>query len=1189
VKKNNRLLARILLGTCVFTFFNLADIIVPITKVQASTVGTKAIIRSEADTFVSSAATTVPGHNGTNTGTGSSLRVSDTESAYMRFNFNVTSLNDIQSVSTAMLRMSHSNTNVVAGKVKHNVYMCTDDSWNVATMNYETRVTNEVYLGSYEVAITKNTWYTYIDIAQLVNQALANSDDRIVTLRIALADDSPNKTAIWYQSDENYFRPYLDVTPATLRVPPTPPPPPMPAVPLEPVYYARYEAESVNAVVAPGTIDQTHMYFSGEGFANTANVRGAYVEFTFDMPEAGFKYLGFVYAHAAGTDRAAQLSVNGVNSVILPFADTTAWNYWQYQLYSANLKAGENKVRITATSLEGLVNLDCLDIIGGPKPAQLPPPPTSTPAPLEYLPLGPAPSPSPVGTAIKLGNTEILTVNETTNSKNLEMNRISVHQTAVIKSLSLYVESGSGNMRMALYNDDSGKPGQKIATTEDFAVTTGWNTKDLNYQLQLLPGEDYWIGYQTDSDNLAVKTEAAGGNNYSYQIGYSTGMPKGLEGRPKTETLERCSMYANLVAVNQIPVAPGIGGFGIYTQGGRNGRVIKVTNLNDRGPGSLREACQAEGPRIVVFEVAGYIELTGSIQITNPYITIAGQTAPTPGITLKNAGIAIKSSDVFIQHIRARIGDGLLGDTYEDRDVFQMVGDDKLHDIVLDHVSGSWSIDEILSTWPAYGADDVLARRKNIRNITISNSLWGPPLASMLHPKGGHPFGILVGDSTSNMALIGNFQGSTWQRAPLIKGGSTAYVANNIWYNNHQPAATLYADVSNNTIPRPVLVSYIGNNWVKGPLTLDEIIINIHSYPGEDKNRFEWYPGTKVYFNDNKYYGTKLWIDPGYAARWGDAYVAPEVDTPPVVAKNYTPVSPQESEKRVLASAGARPNERDSVDLKQISDYNARIGQFPATMAEIGGFPVVVPTARAFIVPENANGDDDNDGYTNIEEVLQQMAAALEYSIADVEITGTNNITVPLDGTTTKAYTAEVKDQQWNTVPDKSISWSVYSLNNGTTSSAIGVNISQNGELLVRDTATAGTYVINASTDSANGDKIGKMEITLQKPPLPVAIENLTTVDHFTLGSDAKVRIRATNNTVQDQSVGLIAGLYTDDNKMVTFGVAQQKIVSNGEVELEVMLQIPSSGNYKVKYFVWDSLEGMRPIKGAIPGVIPVQ
>src|SRR5438094_140542 len=106
-----------------------------------------------------------------------------------------------------------------------------------------------------------------------------------------------------------------------------------------------------------------------------------------------------------------------------------------------------------------------------------------------------------------------------------------------------------------------------------------------------------------------------------------------------------------------IPAFPGAWGGGMYSFGGRGGRVIVVTSLDDSGPGTLREACETGGPRIVVFNVAGIIRLKDRIRVRAPYITIAGQTAPGDGVCIAGATFAIDTHDVVLRHLRFRRGE----------------------------------------------------------------------------------------------------------------------------------------------------------------------------------------------------------------------------------------------------------------------------------------------------------------------------------------------------------------------------------------------------------------------------------------------------------------------------------------------------------------------------------------------------
>ena len=133
-------------------------------------------------------------------------------------------------------------------------------------------------------------------------------------------------------------------------------------------------------------------------------------------------------------------------------------------------------------------------------------------------------------------------------------------------------------------------------------------------------------------------------------------------------------------------------GFGTETRGGLDGRIIKVTNLNSDGPGSFKQAIEAEGPRTVVFEVAGIIDLDyQQIKINNPYLTIAGQTAPSPGITIIKGGITFNTHDVVMQHVRFRMGDGGLkpGERKYEPEV-ATAGNGNSYNIVVDHCSVSW-------------------------------------------------------------------------------------------------------------------------------------------------------------------------------------------------------------------------------------------------------------------------------------------------------------------------------------------------------------------------------------------------------------------------------------------------------------------------------------------------------------------
>jgi hypothetical protein len=188
-----------------------------------------------------------------------------------------------------------------------------------------------------------------------------------------------------------------------------------------------------------------------------------------------------------------------------------------------------------------------------------------------------------------------------------------------------------------------------------------------------------------------------------------------------------------------LPAFPGAEGGGAFTPGGRGGKVIEVTTLDNDGPGSLRAACAAEGPRTVVFRVAGIITLTSPLKINHPFITIAGQSAPGDGVCVRGATTEINTHDVIIRHMRFRRGDMKVRD--------DALGGNPIRNIMVDHVSASWGLDENLSLYrhmqknPAGGPDLKLP----VENLTIQ---W--TISSEALDKNNHAFGGTWGGANSS-------------------------------------------------------------------------------------------------------------------------------------------------------------------------------------------------------------------------------------------------------------------------------------------------------------------------------------------------------------------------------------------------------------------------------------------------------
>ena len=191
-----------------------------------------------------------------------------------------------------------------------------------------------------------------------------------------------------------------------------------------------------------------------------------------------------------------------------------------------------------------------------------------------------------------------------------------------------------------------------------------------------------------------------------------------------------------------IPAFPGAEGGGMFTFGGRGGRVFVVTSLADTGPGTFREACEAAGPRVVVFNVAGIIRLESRIRILAPYITISGATAPGDGVCIAGATVELETHDVVIRHLRFRRG------ALDAADRNDSIGGNPVGNIMIDHVSASWGLDENMSMYRhMFDHDDdpkTPERKLPTVNITIQNSIFSEGL-NTYH----HAFGSTIGGANS--------------------------------------------------------------------------------------------------------------------------------------------------------------------------------------------------------------------------------------------------------------------------------------------------------------------------------------------------------------------------------------------------------------------------------------------------------
>jgi hypothetical protein len=223
-----------------------------------------------------------------------------------------------------------------------------------------------------------------------------------------------------------------------------------------------------------------------------------------------------------------------------------------------------------------------------------------------------------------------------------------------------------------------------------------------------------------------------------------------------------------------IPAFPGAEGAGKFSFGGRGGKVYVVTTLDDSGPGSFREALEAGGPRIVVFNVAGIIQLKSKIRVRAPYITINGATAPGDGVCVAGDTVELETHDVIIRHMRFRRGQTDAGDRNDS------IGGNPTGNIMIDHVSASWGLDENMSMYRHMYDDDNDPKTKDLKlptvNITIQNSIFSECLNTF-----NHAFGSTIGGH--NSTFMRNLWANNVSRNPSIGMDGDFALVNSVIFN----------------------------------------------------------------------------------------------------------------------------------------------------------------------------------------------------------------------------------------------------------------------------------------------------------------------------------------------------------------------------------------------------------------------
>ncbi|WP_312788668.1 polysaccharide lyase [Sphingobacterium sp.] len=455
-------------------------------------------------------------------------------------------------------------------------------------------------------------------------------------------------------------------------------------------------------------------------------------------------------------------------------------------------------------------------------------------------------------------------------------------------------------------------------------------------------------------------------------------------------------------------------GGGKFTFGGRGGNVYVVTSLEDNGPGSLREACEKGGPRIIVFNVSGIIRLKTPLIIRAPYVTIAGQSAPGDGVCVAGESVWINTHDVLIRHMRFRRGETYVGR----RD--DAIGGNPVGNIMIDHVSASWGLDENMSMYRHMYNDSTgkAEEKRGTVNITIQNSIFSEALDTW-----NHAFGSTLGGE--NCTFMRNLWANNAARNPSIGWNGLFNFYNNVVYNwvhrsiDGGDYQATYNIVNNYFKPGPATplnqaVSYRILKPESGRSKLPYVVFGRAHVKG---NIVE---GNAKVTANNWDGGVQLENKKGDAMTYAEAqpYFAAMSAKEPFPHANFPVMSAQETYGFVLEHAGATLPKRDPVDTRVIGDVkngkpvkllsNVKLPEkdfehrrlpkdsykigIITDISQVGGYPVYkgtpykdsdndgIPDAVEKEMGLNPNDPSDSakitaSGYANIEIYLNKLAA----------------------------------------------------------------------------------------------------------------------------------------------------------------------------------------------------------------------
>ena len=493
---------------------------------------------------------------------------------------------------------------------------------------------------------------------------------------------------------------------------------------------------------------------------------------------------------------------------------------------------------------------------------------------------------------------------------------------------------------------------------------------------------------------------------------YPTVQKEATEGKPYIPW----GSYPNDFVRADIPAFPGAEGGGAFTPGGRGGKIYVVTSLEDSGPGTLREACEAGGARTIVFNVAGIIKLETPISVRAPYLTIAGQTAPGDGVCVAGETFSIDTHDVIIRQMRFRRG----STDVTRRD--DALGGDPMGNIIIDHCSVSWGLDENLSMYRNMFTANANSKTQKLpaANITIQNTISSEGLDTY-----NHSFGSTIGGL--NSTFIRNLWTNNVARNPSIGMYGDFTFVNNVlfnWWNRSVDGGDFRS-----------MYNIINNYYKPGPITPEGDIS--HRILKPEAGWLEPRTFGRAYVDGNFVVGNPKvsqdnWdggVQPGdLSDEERKAHLAYIRQDKPFKSAHYTLMPAEEAYDFVLENVGAILPKRDAVDVRIITQVKSGKINYPdglesdtgsefvkrrlakdsykkgiiVDISQVGGYPEYkgkpyLDTDNDGIPdewekkyglnpndPSDANRDMNGDGYTNIEKYFNGIDPAKNVDWTDL-------------------------------------------------------------------------------------------------------------------------------------------------------------------------------------------------------------